>query len=142
MIKTLPTMKNIMFHSVTLCPSKIIGIDFLEREIILQNEHEFSISEYKGFGCIKKVEALKKGEILLGQVYVKHNTHHITGEPVIAIYRYVPDFYEDEELFADFYDLSYYDIVTKEMQNHADFKHLAVDSNGELVSREKWEADQ
>ena len=146
MIKTLPTMKHLILQSVMLSPSEILDISFTKREITAQNEDWFMVDNNTihrpKFTCVKKSEATRQSDILLGKVYIKHGTHHITGEPVITINRYAPDFHEDQELFGEYYDLSYYDVVTQEMQSHEAFKHLAVDSNGDLVSRTKWEADQ
>ena len=142
MIKTLPDMKNLVLQDIIMTPSGIIATTFIQFEIVSHFDDEIIIQKYRKLRSIKKDKVAHKGDELLGQVYVKHDTHHITGEPVISIYRYVPDFNEDEDFFCDFYDLGYYDVATKEMQNHEDFKHLAIDSNGELMCRKAWEAAQ
>lgn len=153
-------LKKIVLHKISMSRTTGASPSFTEFDVLAENEHEYVINESNGqgdfftiirkdakrFGVGKSLAPIVLCEVMTSEVAI--NKQDYVDETLLTITRYVPDFYEynehhvDVEMSEDYYDLAFYDLATQEMQKHENFKTLAIDSNGELMTREQWESCQ
>ena len=162
-----PRMEKIVLQTATISIQKGVQVGFYDFDVECESEHELVIQDFVSNQPVYKVIRKNKARFgaqtslaSLALIDPMVSSDKLFGDKkngadeediVLSFSWFVPDFdviNENTDIWPDewnnygyFYTSNFYDELTAEMQNHEHFKQHAVDSNGDLVTRQKWEAD-
>lgn len=161
-----PRMKKIVLQTATISIQKGVQVGFYDFDIECESEHELVIQDFISNQPVYKVIRKNKSRfgaqtslaplalidpMVSSDKLLSGETNDADEDIILTFSWYVPDFdviNENTDIwpaewnnYGHFYTSNFYDALTDEMQKHEHFKHYAVDSNGDLVTRKKWEND-